>query len=183
MTTYVALLRGINVGGHHQVPMAELRAACDAIGLRDVATYIQSGNVVFTSPSSERELVSTLAAGLADRFGFTIPVIVRDAAALAAAAEAHPLSPLDIEEKLLHVAFMAEAPDAEAISGFDLTRYAPDDVVVRGREAYIAYPNGSGRSKLTLDVIERALGTTGTARNWRTVQKLVALATDAGSGG
>ena len=175
MPVFVALLRGINVGGHHKVPMAELRAACEAIGLRDVSTYIQSGNIVFTSDSDERELTTQLGGEIADRFGFEVPVVIREGAELAVAAQSHPLAHLDVEEKLLHVAFLSDEPGAKAIEAFDIARYAPDEVVVQRRDAYIAYPNGSGRSKLTLDVIERAFGGPATARNWRTVQKLVEM--------
>jgi uncharacterized protein (DUF1697 family) len=176
MTTCVALLRGINVGGHHKVPMADLRAAFEAYGTNDVATYIQSGNVVFSSDAAEAELAPGLSDHLSDRFGFPIPVVIRTASELGAAAVEHPIAHLGVEEKLLHVAFLAEQPDAAAVAAFDVGPYAPDQLEVRGREAYIAYPAGSGRSKLTLDVVQRALGTTGTARNWRTVQKLVELA-------
>lgn len=172
MSAYVALLRGINVGGHHKVPMADLRALCETLGLTDVSTYIQSGNIVFASEATEADLTRELSEAITDRFGFEIPVVVRGAAELTTAAEAAPLAHLDVEEKLLHVAFLTASPSSEAVRAFDLTRYAPDMVVVRGRDAYVAYPNGSGRSKLTLDVIERALGGPATARNWRTVQKL-----------
>ena len=175
MTTYVALLRGINVGGHHKVPMADLRATVEDYGASEVSTYIQSGNVVFRSDTPEAELVPSLSKLLSDRFGFPIPIVIRDASELATAANAHPLAHLEIEEKLLHVVFLAESPTAEAAASFDLTPYAPDELVVVGREAFVAYPAGSGRSKLTRDVIQRGLGTTGTARNWRTVQKLFEL--------
>lgn len=176
MPTYIALLRGINVGGHHKLPMADLRAAFEAFGATEVATYIQSGNVVFASDASEAELAAALAEMLTERFGFTVPIVLRNAAEFSAAAEDHPHAHLNVEDKLLHVAFLADAPSAETIAAFDLDRYAPDQLLVHGREAYIAYPDGSGRSKLTLDVVERALGTQATARNWRTVQKLVELA-------
>lgn len=180
MTTYVALLRGINVGGHHKVPMADLRAAFETYGATEVSTYIQSGNVAFKSDTPEAELVPALSKLLSDQFGFPIPIVIRDGAELATVANAHPLAHLDVEEKLLHVVFLAEAPSAESLASFDLTPYAPDELVVVEREAYVAYPAGSGRSKLTLDVIQRGLGTTGTARNWRTVQKLLDLTTARG---
>ncbi len=183
MSTYVALLRGINVGGHHKVPMAELRAAFEGFGLEAVSTYIQTGNVAFRSAATESELTLALPDVIRERFGFEVPVVLREAHELAEAAEAHLLADRADDSRMLHVVFLAEAPSAEAVRSFDLERYAPDDLVVRGRDAYVAYPEGSARSKLTIDVIERALGTTGTGRNWRTVQKLVELAEAAGTDG
>ncbi|MDA0353192.1 MAG: DUF1697 domain-containing protein [Chloroflexi bacterium] len=175
MTVYAALLRGINVGGHHKVPMADLRATCEGFGLRNVSTYIQSGNIVCTSDLPEDELAGALSDSLEARFGFAIPLVLRNAEELARAATTHPLAHLDVEEKLLHVVFLASTPAQDAASGFDGARYAPDELVVQGRDVYVGYPNGSGRSKLTLDVIERAFGAPATARNWRTVQQLVEM--------
>ena len=176
MTSYVALLRGINVGGRHSVPMADLRACCAALGLSDVSTYIQSGNIVFSSAEDPGELTVTLAEGLEAQFGFAIPVMIRDAAQIEAVATAHPFSELQLEEKFLHVMFLGGEPDEASVAAFDVARYAPDELAVRGREAYLAYPNGSGRSKLTIDAVERALNTDATARNWRTVRKLAGMA-------
>ena len=176
MPIYVALLRGINVGGHHKVPMADLRAAFEAHGVVDVATYIQSGNVVFSSDEPEAALVSGLGEALGQRFGFEIPVVIREASELAAAAEAHPLAHLQVEEKLLHVVFLGAAPSAAAVAAFDLAPHAPDQLLVEGRDLYVVYPEGSARSNLTVDVIERAFGSTATGRNWRTVRKLNELA-------
>jgi uncharacterized protein (DUF1697 family) len=175
MTTWVALLRGINVGGRHLVPMPELRALIEGLGYANVATYINSGNVLFEVERPAADLGPELAAGLADaledRFGFAVPVVVRTAAEIVSLPLAHPLAG-HAEEKLLHVAFLDAAPSSEAVAAFPGERYAPDLLTVEGREAYLAYPGGSGRSKLNLDVIERALGVTATGRNWLTVNKL-----------
>jgi uncharacterized protein (DUF1697 family) len=171
MPACVALLRGINVGGRHKVPMAELRSAVEGLGHASVATYINSGNVLFETDRAEADVVSELTAVLADRFGFAIPVVVRSAAELAALPSVHPLA-AHAEVKLQLVAFLDAAPAAEAIAAFDYERFLPDRLQVLGREAYLAYPDGSGRSKLTLDVIERALDVTATGRNWLTVNKL-----------
>ena len=176
MTMYVALLRGLNVGGHHKVPMADLRTAFEVFGLERVATYIQSGNIAFRSDATEAELTPALVEVIRERFGFEVPVILRQASELAEVAAAHLLADRTDDERFLHVVFLADEPATEAIRSFDLERFAPDDLVVRGRDAFVAYPEGSGRSKLTVDAIERGLGTTGTGRNWRTVRKLVELA-------
>ncbi len=182
MPVYVALLRGINVGGHHLVPMADLRATFVAYGAREVSTYIQSGNVLFASDQPEAALVPALGGALRERFDFDIPVVIREASELAATAEAHAFAQLEVDEKLLHVVFLGAAPGEQAMSAFDAAAYEPDRLVVTGRDVHVAYPNGSGRSKLTIAVIERAFGGTATGRNWRTVRKLNELAIAAGEG-
>ena len=175
MTTYAALLRGINVGGQHRVPMGDLRALFEALGNQRVSTYIQSGNVIFRSDRDEDALVPVLSAALRDRFGFEIPVIIRDGAALRAAARRHPLTAVQPDQKLLHVVFLGAVPAPKAIRAFDPAAFLPDELTVKGREVYVAYRKGSARSKLTVDAIERALGSTATGRNWRTVTKLAEL--------
>ena len=176
--THVALLRGINVGGHHKVPMAELRALFEQLGYTDVATYVQSGNVLFTGEThDEPTTVRGIRAALLDRFGFDIPVLVRSTGELAAVAARHPYAAVQPDEAKLHVFFLAGEPALEAIADLDPARFAPDEFTVEGRHLYAHYPNGAGRSKLTNDPVERALGTTATARNWRTVTKLLELAT------
>jgi uncharacterized protein (DUF1697 family) len=175
MPTCIALLRGINVGGHHRVPMADLRALFERLGHTNVATYIQSGNVLFDSDRDEVDLTTELSDAIQQRFGFEVPVVVRTATDLAALPASHPLAHVQPEEKLQHVVFLGAAPSAESIAAFDGARYAPDQLVVEAREAFIAYPNGSARSKLTLDAVVSALGANGTARNWLTVNRLRAL--------
>ena len=176
--THVALLRGINVGGHHKVPMAELRALFEQLGHTAVATYVQSGNVLFTSAAAdEPTIVRAIATALHDRFGFDIPVVVRTTDELATAAARHPYASAQPDDAKLHLFFLAAAPAPEAIGKLDPARFAPDEFTLEGRHLYAHYPNGAGRSKLTNAPIERALGTTATARNWRTVTKLLALAT------
>jgi uncharacterized protein (DUF1697 family) len=177
VTTYVALLRGINVGGRHRVPMAELRALFETQGLERVSTYIQSGNVLFASAEREAALLPALSAALEGRFGFVIPLVLREAAELErTAAAGHPLADAQLDERMLHVAFLGAAPAPEAVAAFDAAAFLPDELAVAGREVHIAYAQGSARSKLNVDAIERAFGGPATARNWRTVSKLAELA-------
>ena len=176
---YVALLRGINVGGRHRVAMADLRALFEGEGLEGVATYIQSGNVLFSSERDENDLAVVLAAALRDRFGFEIPVVIRDGEAFRAAARRHPLEAAQQDERLLYVMFLGATPAAEAIRAFDAAPFLPDECSLQGRELYVAYRHGSARSRLTVDAIERALGSTATGRNWRTVAKLADLVANA----
>ena len=171
-SAYVALLRGVNVGGHRRVPMADLRGLCEGLGFGEVATYIQSGNVVFTSDHSVEEVGRRLEAAIAERFGFAVAVavVVRTRAELAAVAASHPFAGRQTDLAKLHVVFFEEPPPPEAVAALKAADTSPDEVAVEGREAFVHYPNGSGRSKLSLDEFGE-----GTARNWRTVTKLLEL--------
>ena len=166
---WVALLRGINVGGHRKLPMAELRGLLDSLGYADIATYIQSGNAVFTTGADEPAIAAIL-----DRFGFEVPVILRGADELASIATGHPFADAEPDEAKLHVMFLAEVPDS-ARALLDAAAFVPDEAALHDRELYVHYAAGAGRSKLTTDAVERALGTSVTARNWRTVAKLAEM--------
>ncbi|MDA0365926.1 MAG: DUF1697 domain-containing protein [Chloroflexi bacterium] len=170
MTSYIALLRGINVGGHRPVPMADLRELCEALGFERVATYIQSGNVVFASDATPDAVQRRIEAAIAERFGFPVDVAVRTHAELAAVAADHPLAPPGPNEAFLHVFFLGGDPDPERVTALDPGRFAPDEMLLRGRELYVHYANGAGRSKLAFD-----FGVPATARNWRTVRALLTV--------
>lgn len=177
--THIALLRGINVGGHNRVPMAELRSLFETLGHQRASTYVQSGNVVFESDLDEPAIVRGIEGALHEQFGFEATVIVRSRDELAAVAERHPFAGDEADEAKLHVLFLADAPAADAVAKLDRSRYAPDEFVLDGRELYVHYPNGQGRSKLTLDRVERAFGTAATGRNCRTVARLLEMASAA----
>ena len=175
MTTYIALLRGINVGGNHKIRMADLRDLFAMAGCEDVSSYIQSGNVVFTHPSATADqLAADLERRIAADTGFDVPVIVRTAAAWAGVVGANPYP--DVEPTSLHVVFLAVAPSPAAVAAFDAARFAPEEFTVVGRDVYLYLPDGMGRAKLppALPLIR----VTGTARNWRTVLKLAELGGD-----
>lgn len=175
MTTYVALLRGVNVGGANKVPMKELKAIFEARGHADVVTYIQSGNVVFTSGAKEPVIAKELVADINATFGFDVPVVIRTRAQLAAVLRANPYLSAKADLSKLYVMFLGAEPTATAIATLDPERGAPDEFTVRGREVFLHLPSGAGRSKLTIDWFEKKLGTVATARNWNTVNKLHAL--------
>jgi len=175
--TYVAFLRGVNVGGARKLPMAELRSLLASTGYGDVRTYVQSGNVVFTAtPTDTVVLAAELGSVIEERFGFDVVAVVRDAQELAAIASAHPYAGDEEDPKRLHVLFLAQRPSPEQVSGLDPDRSPVDRFVVDGRELYVHYPDGVGRSKFTIDYVERVLGTPATGRNWNTVTKLAELA-------
>ena len=174
---YIALLRAINVGGTKKLLMAELRAMFEAAGCADVRTYIQSGNVVFRAePVLAARIPELIEAEIAETKGFQVPVVTRTAAELDAVVSGNPFLAAGAEPTKLHVGFLAEAPSATRIANLDPDRSPPDAFEVRGREVYLHFPNGTARSKLTVDYFDRTLGTTITIRNWRTVGKLLDLA-------
>lgn len=163
--TVVALLRGINVTGSGKMRMEDLRALCTSLGLRDVRTYIQSGNVVFRGAVTPVDLE----AAIADKLGVRTTAIFRTAAELRAIVDHNPFPGL--EPTKLVVDFLNAEPASTGLPPTD-----PERLHLRGRDLYIHFPLGQGRSKLPLARIEKALGVTGTCRNWNTVHKLLEMA-------
>ena len=172
----VALLRGINVGGNKKVPMAQLRALAEKLGWRDVATYINSGNLVFTAAGAPQALAQKLEAALGKEFGFDVAVIVRTGAdwkryaAGGAFADAEQQRP-----KALHLALSASVPPGSVSKDLQAFCRAGERVAVRGDALWIDFAGGVGTSKLTPAVLDRCVGSPVTARNWRTVQELAAM--------
>lgn len=178
----IALLRGINVGGKNKLPMKELAALFVEAGCEEVRTYIQSGNVVFRTGSSDvEEISSIISASIQDRYGYQVPVITRTAGELQEIMEANPFVEAGAETDRLHVMFLADLPDSASVDSLDPERSPDDEFAVRGREVYLHCPNGVARSKLTNSYFDSRLSTTSTSRNWRTVRKLLELAAGAGS--
>jgi uncharacterized protein (DUF1697 family) len=176
MPVYVALLRGVNVGGRRSLPMPKLAALLTELGLDDVVTYIQSGNAVFRAPAGGRaQLASRIERRLEQETGLDIAVLLRTPAELAAMAERNPFLDENADVTKLHVAFLDRKPAQAAAAKLDRDRSPPDDLSLAGTEVYLRFPHGSGRSKLTLDYFERTLGVRATQRNWKTVTKLLEL--------
>lgn len=175
MVKHIALLRGINVGGHRRVPMAELRALVASLGHTEVASYIQSGNLVFGATAEESSIVVALEAAIEKTFGFAVPVIVRSNEEMAAVAAAHPLVDAAAHPRRAMVAFLDRVPEVDPATVIEADAYLPDRFTITGREVFLDYPNGSARSKLTHSLLERTLGVRATLRNWNTVTKLVEL--------
>jgi uncharacterized protein (DUF1697 family) len=176
LETYVALLRGINVGGKHKLPMKELAAIVNGCGCSQVRTYIQSGNVVFAaSRKCAQELPTVLAKRIEERFGFQVPIVVRVSEELARVMRDNPFVKAGLPEHTLHVYFLADPPGADAVRSLDANRSAPDAFRVVGREIYLHLPNGMARTKLTNAYFDSRLSTSSTARNWATVKKLLEM--------
>jgi len=180
MKTYVALLRGINVGGHKKVAMADLRDLLTRLGLADARSLLQSGNLVFRgdgrSPAQVERLLESEARR---RLGLETVFFVRTAEEWNAVLESNPLrKEAERDPARLLVVFLKDAPGAAHVKALAEAIAGPEVVRARGRHAYIFYPAGIGRSRLTHALIEKRLGTHGTGRNWNTVLKLAALAQD-----
>lgn len=180
MTAFVSLFRGINVGGHHQVRMGELKALHESLGLRDVLPYIQSGNVVFTSDDTDvasvPQLQQLIEDGFENKFGFHSQVLIRSSAGLKDIIDNNPIPNQESREsKWMAVMFLAACPDDTAQNDLLTTYVGPEELFFSGKELYLYYPNGMGRSKLTNGLIEKKLKTSGTVRNWNTILQLQKL--------
>jgi len=167
MTVFVAFLRAVNVGGTGMLPMKGLAALCTDLGLQDVRTYIQSGNVVFASRLSERKVQAQLEKKLADRMGKKVGVMVRTAAELRSILAANPFP--HGKPAQIGVLFLADRAPKDLMDR--LTISGPEEVKPAGREIYVHYPLGMGRSKLKFPATVIS-----TTRNLNTVAKLVAMA-------
>lgn len=174
---HVALLRGINVGGRNRVPMAELRALCGELGWADVETYIQSGNLVFSSGDGPARLEAELERAIERRFGLAIPVLVRTAAQWAAYAASNPFpEATEAEPNLVMLALSKAAPAPDAVAALQPRAADGERIVRTGDALWIYFAGGAGRSKLTPAVLDRLVGSPVTTRNWRTVVRLAELA-------
>lgn len=177
----VALLRGINVGGKNKLPMKDLAAMFREAGCDDVRTYIQSGNVLFRAdPVLVENIPSLIRASILSSYGYRIPVVTRTAGELQEVVRANPFADTGAETDRLLVLFLADLPDPAHVEALDPNRSPGDEFAVLGREVYLHCPNGVARSKLTTSYFDSKLSTISTARNWRTVGKLLELATAAG---
>ena len=172
----IALLRGINIGSRQRVSMPELRALLEELGYGDVRTLVQSGNVVFTSRAAPATLERKLEKEIEKHLGVDPKVVVRTRDELAAVIEANPFPDTANAPKNLHVTFLAGEPDADAVARLEAADFGGDRLAFRGREIYIAYKDGMGRSELAKQLGRAKLGVTATDRNWNTVTKLLEMA-------
>jgi uncharacterized protein (DUF1697 family) len=176
VTRYVALLRGINVGGHNKVPMADLRALLAGLGHTAVGTYLQSGNALFDSPEAdpgrlERQLEKALAADL----GVAVRCLVRSAADLRGVVEREPFGAVATDPKRYLVAFLEDGSDLARLRAVDPAGFAPEELRYGARELYLWCPAGIADTRFT-PAFWKKVGLVTTARNWNTVRKLLALA-------
>lgn len=180
---HIALLRGINVGGNKKVPMAALREIAAELGWKSVATYIQSGNVVFTAKGKADALAAKLERAIEAKFGFAVPVVVCDGADWLAWAKGSPFADAETARaNLLHLGVSKSAPKSDAAKALAPYCTQGERVAIRGAAIWIDFANGVARSKLTPAVLDRCVGSTVTMRNWKSVQAIAAMLRGDGDG-
>ncbi|HEX3795281.1 MAG TPA: DUF1697 domain-containing protein [Acidimicrobiales bacterium] len=177
MTAYVALLRSVNVAGHGRLAMADLKQSFFGLGYTNVSTYIQTGNVLFESPSkSKAKLIEAIEGRLATDFGASPAVLLRTVPELTEVVATSPFPEQGADPGRHHVTFLASTPTAKRLADFSPPASGRDELVVIGQEVYVHTPDGYAGSKLSGALIERRLDVISTTRNWNTVTKLCALA-------
>jgi len=178
MPVIICLLRGVNVGGHNLIKMDALKALCVSLKLKDPQTYVQSGNVIFSTEENDLAKLGTRIQDAIERkIGFRPNVMLRTAAEMRKVVARNPFAKRSgIEPGKLLVNFLAADPGKDAREKALAIKIGPEEMHLIGREAYIYFPNGQGRSKLPWAAIERALGTSGTGRNWNSVTKMLEMA-------
>lgn len=180
METRIALFRGINVGGKNILPMQELKSMLEDMGAKNVQTYIQSGNAVFRIEEADvRFLADEIRTAIGRRHGFEPHVLVLTLEELEDAVESNPFPEAESEPKTLHLLFLDSAPENPDLEGLESIRRDPERFSLRNRNFYLHAPGGIGRSKLAAGA-EKLLGIPVTARNWRTVCKVLTLAQQCG---
>jgi uncharacterized protein (DUF1697 family) len=180
MTTYVVLLRAVNVGGTGKLPMATLRTVLQDLGYRNIETYIQSGNAIFDAPGSAPTVAEAIAAALAKHLTAPAGVLIRTHEQMGEIIAANPFAAqANADGAKVHVAFLSATPPKTATEGLDriIAQYPKrrDRYYLRGDTLYLHLPDGAAETKFTGKALDRILGGTGTARNWNTVLKLHAM--------
>lgn len=177
MPRYVALLRGINVGGNKKIPMADLRTVLTGLGYTDVRTHLQSGNAVFDSTKRSSAAVgAAVEKAIADEFGMSVSCVIRTGPELVATIEGHPFGEIADNGSRMLVLFLSANPDPALLAEFDPVALAPDEVEVGDGVIYQWCPNGILEAPPVRDFVEKNLKVRATGRNWNTVMKLAELA-------
>jgi uncharacterized protein (DUF1697 family) len=174
--TYVALLRGINVGGKNKLPMKDLVQMFVEAGCDNPRSFIQSGNVIFRAAQTDTaRLPDLITASIARDFGYRTPMLLRTTEQLRDVTSHNPFLQDGASEETLHVMFLANRPSPARVDALDPNRSPPDAFRVRGQEVYLHLPAGVANSKLTNSYFDSKLASVSTGRNWRTVTKLLEL--------
>jgi uncharacterized protein (DUF1697 family) len=177
MDTIIALLRGINVGGHNKLPMKELKTLLEGLGLASVQTYIQSGNVVFQTERADLPILAKqIGAAIGERHGFVPQIMLLRLVALETAVAHNPFPATGEQHKTLHFYFLASTPANPDLASLEAIKTDSEQFALIDTVFYLHAPEGIGRSKLA-EKVERALGVAATARNWRTVSTILGMGT------
>ncbi len=177
MTTHIALLRAVNVGGRNMIAMADLRAFLAELGFTDAKSLLQSGNIVFRGGSRTGSALERFLEGESKkRLELEVDYVVRNPDEWQRAIDDNPF-PKEAKSDPAHliVTFTKDVLDAARVKELQAAIQGPETVRAKGKHLYVVYPDGAGKSKLTIGLIEKKLATRGTARNWNTVMKLAAL--------
>lgn len=174
MTKYLAILRGINVGGRRKILMADLKKLFEDLGFSEVSTYIQSGNVFFSSPKTDLlKLAGKIEQGIEDHYGFDVQVIVLSIDELGEAVEQNPfLKNPEADINKLHLTFLKEEPSAENRQALEKLEFPPDEFRIMGKRVYISCAGRYSDTKITNNMLEKKLKVPATTRNWKTTSKL-----------
>jgi uncharacterized protein (DUF1697 family) len=175
MNNYVVLLRGINVGGHNKLPMADLRTLLTSNGYTSVSTYIQSGNILLSSDKNSASINEHIEGLIREEFNYNIPVITISVDELQKCFKENPYLKKDEDIKFLHVTFLNDAPKISTIENLNINTYKDDEFLVKDKFVYLHTPNGFAKTKFSNPQFEKQLNTKATTRNWRTVTKLIEL--------
>ena len=180
MKLYIALFRGINIGRTRSLPMRELVELLAGLGMQNIRTYIQSGNVIFETAEGDRaQLAQRISGVVQDSRGFSPEVLLLEPADLENAIASNPYPEAEHFHRTLHVFFLADVPPNPDLKKLESLRQGNEGFALKGRLFYLHTPDGVGRSKLAAG-IERALGVPATGRNWQTVSRLMALVSSSG---
>lgn len=178
MTSYVAFLRGVNVGGNKTIPMAALKSLFESLGLARAKTHLNSGNVIFASKEKDRAKLSRrIGEAINAEFGFRPTIVLRNIAELKRVIAKNPFAEMAARDPR-HLLLMAleGKPKAGAKAALAEAYSGAEEIAIAGADVYITYPNGIGRSKLSNALLEKHLGVAGTARNWNTLLKVLEIA-------
>lgn len=178
MTTYISILRGINVSGQKSIRMKSLQEMYENLGVQDVKTYVQSGNVVFRSPDPKPEKLEDKISRLIEKeFGFNVPVMVMSMDQLKKIIANNPLSKDPRKDpSFLHITFLASEPQHIKMDIIESKKSNGEEIVISGKAIYLYCPNGYGKTKLSNNFLETTLQVTATTRNWKTSRQLLSMA-------
>ena len=178
MAKYIAMLRGINVSGQKLIKMADLRESMTRLGLEDVATYVQSGNILFNTQETDlRVIAERISSQIKKDFTFDVPCLVRTADYFKMVLTNNDFLQQGKEEKRCYVTFLEEEPDPMYLQKIDPQQYAPEAFIVKGNLLYFYSPEGYGKAKMSNNFFEQKLKVKATTRNWNSVNKLYEIAT------
>ena len=178
MKKFIALLRGINVSGQKKIKMTVLKSLFELTGFQDVTTYIQSGNVIFSSnEKSGEKLAKKISSEIKRKFGFEVQVIILTPKEIEYTLKNNPFIKRKKESERLYVTFLSGIPPKENIQKLNSLNYSPEEYKIDGKLIYLFLPNGAGKAKLNNNLFENKLKANGTTRNWKTVKTLSELVT------